>query len=60
MTKSAASVEILKELLDVAKHVIVAERAEDDGHLDEVSILPDPNVALLRRSSASTPRQACR
>lgn len=46
MTKSAASVEILKELLDVAKHVTVAERAEDDGHL-EVSILPDPNVGAL-------------
>lgn len=47
LTQAAASVEFLKELFEVAKHVAAAERAEDEGHLDEVSILPDPNVGAL-------------
>ena len=47
ITQAAASVEILKELLDVAKHVTAAERADDAGQIDAVSILPDPNVGAL-------------
>jgi type I restriction enzyme R subunit len=47
VTQAAASVEFLKEILDLAQQVVAVERADDEGHLDEVSILPDPNVGAL-------------
>jgi type I restriction enzyme, R subunit len=43
----AASVEFLKEILELAQDVVSAERAEDEGQLDQISILPDPNVGAL-------------
>jgi len=47
LTHAAASVDFLRELLDLAQQVTVVERADNDGRLDEVSILPDPNVGAL-------------
>ncbi len=47
MTQVAASIEFLKEILEVAAAVTVAERADQEGRLDEVAILPDPNVGAL-------------
>jgi type I restriction enzyme R subunit len=47
LTQAAASVEFLKEILEVATAVTAAERADDEGRLDEVAILPDPNVGAL-------------
>jgi type I restriction enzyme R subunit len=47
LSRSAASVEFLREILELAQHVTAVERAEDAGHLDQVSILPDPNVGAL-------------
>jgi hypothetical protein len=39
--------EFLREILELAQQVTAVEHAEDEGHLDEVSILPDPNVGAL-------------
>src|SRR5438552_2861778 len=47
VTQAAASVDFLRELLELAQQVTAVEHAEDEGHLDEVSILPDPNVGAL-------------
>jgi type I restriction enzyme, R subunit len=47
LTQAAASVDFLRELLELAQQVTAVERAYDEGHLDEVSILPDPNVGAL-------------
>ena len=47
LTQAAASVDFLRELLELAQQVTAVERADDEGHLDEVSILPDPNVGAL-------------
>jgi len=33
--------------LELARQVTAVERADDKGHLDDVSILPDPNVGAL-------------
>ncbi|MEN9646651.1 MAG: hypothetical protein RL238_3320 [Actinomycetota bacterium] len=43
---AAASVEFLKALLDVARQVVEAERAEHDGRLDEFEVL-DPDKGAL-------------
>ena len=47
LTQASASVEFLREILELAQQVTAVERAEDEGHLDDVSILPDPNVGAL-------------
>lgn len=46
LDKATASVEFLRELLELAREVTVAERADDAGELD-AGILPDPNVGAL-------------
>jgi type I restriction enzyme R subunit len=43
---AAASVEFLKSLLDVARQVVEAERAEGEGRLDEFEVL-DPDRGAL-------------
>lgn len=43
---AAASVEFLKRLLEVAKDLVVAEKAEADGHLDEIKVI-DPDRGAL-------------
>lgn len=45
--QAQASVEFLRELLDLARRMTAAERADDQGRLDEVSLLPDPNLGAL-------------
>jgi type I restriction enzyme R subunit len=45
--QASASVEFLRELLELAQQVTAVERADDTGNLDDVSILPDPNVGAL-------------
>lgn len=47
LTQAATSVEFLKEILEVATAVTAAGRAEDEGRLDGMAILPDPNVGAL-------------
>jgi type I restriction enzyme R subunit len=47
LSQASASVEFLREILDLARQVTAVERADDEGHLDDVSILPDPNVGAL-------------
>lgn len=41
-----ASVEFLRKLLELAKDVLAAERADDEGRLDELKII-DPRVGAL-------------
>jgi type I restriction enzyme R subunit len=43
---AAASVEFLKRLLEVAKDLVAAEKAEEEGRLDEVKVL-DPDRGAL-------------
>lgn len=48
VAQATESVEFLKELLEVARQVVEAERAEADGRLDELtSVLPDPDIGAL-------------
>lgn len=47
LSQASASVEFLREILELARQVTAVDRAADEGHLDEVSILPDPNVGAL-------------
>lgn len=47
MDQAASSVEFLQEMLAVARDVTAAEHAEEEGRLDEVSLLPDPNIGAL-------------
>jgi type I restriction enzyme, R subunit len=47
LSQASASVEFLREILELARQVTAVERAEDQGHLDEVRILPDPNLGAL-------------
>jgi type I restriction enzyme, R subunit len=47
LTQAAASIDFLRELLELAQQVTAVERADDEGRLDEVSILPNPNVGAL-------------
>lgn len=46
---TSASVEFLKRLLELAREVVVAERAGAAGQLDEYAepLLPDPNLGAL-------------
>jgi len=41
------SVEYLKRILWLARDVAAADRAEREGRLDEISILPDPRLGAL-------------
>jgi type I restriction enzyme R subunit len=43
---AAASVEFLKRLLEVAKDLVAAEKAEDEGRLDELKVV-DPDRGAL-------------
>jgi type I restriction enzyme R subunit len=47
ITQAATSVQFLQEILELAQQVVAVERADDDGRLDEVDLLPDPNVGAL-------------
>lgn len=47
ITQAAASVEFLKEILDLAQQVAAVERADDEGRIDQVKLLPDPNLGAL-------------
>lgn len=47
LDKASASIEFLRELLELAKQVTAAERAEEEGRLDEPGLLPDPNIGAL-------------
>lgn len=42
-----ANVAFLRELLDLARRVTAAERAEDEGGAEALSVLPDPNLGAL-------------
>lgn len=44
---AAASVEFLKQLLELARAVVEAEKRDADGTLDEMSVLPDPHKGAL-------------
>jgi type I restriction enzyme R subunit len=47
LSQASASVEFLRELLELARQVTMVERADDEGHLDDEGLLPDPNVGAL-------------
>lgn len=47
LDKASASVEFLRELLELAQQVTAAERAEDEGGVDALALLPDPNIGAL-------------
>jgi type I restriction enzyme R subunit len=47
LDQAQASVEFLRELFDLARQVTAAEKADDEGRLDDLSLLPDPNVGAL-------------
>ena len=46
ISDAQASVEFLRKLLELAKDVLAAERADDEGRLDELKII-DPRVGAL-------------
>ncbi len=43
---AAASVEFLKQLLELAKDLVEAERADEEGHLDDIKVV-DPDKGAL-------------
>lgn len=45
--RAEASVEFLREILDLAKQLTAAERTEEEGGTDALSLLPDPKVGAL-------------
>ena len=47
LDQAQASVEFLREMLEVARQVAAAEKAENDGRLNDLSLLPDPNIGAL-------------
>ncbi len=47
LDKASASVEFLRELLELAQQVTAAERAAEEGRLDEPGLLPDPHLGAL-------------
>jgi type I restriction enzyme R subunit len=47
LDKASASVEFLRELLDLAQQVTAAEQADDEGRLDLPGLLPDPHIGAL-------------
>jgi type I restriction enzyme, R subunit len=44
---AAASVEFLKQLLELARALVEAEKRDTEGTLDEMSVLPDPDKGAL-------------
>jgi type I restriction enzyme, R subunit len=44
---AAASVEFLKQLLELARALVEAENRDADGTLDAMSVLPDPHKGAL-------------
>ena len=50
-----ASVEFLKHLMDAARHLVAAERADDEGRLDEIKVLDPRRGALTQIFSEFTP-----
>lgn len=47
LEQATASIEFLRELLELARQLTVAEKADDEGRLEELSLLPDPNLGAL-------------
>lgn len=47
LDKASASIEFLREILQLAQQVTAAEKAEEEGRLDEPGLLPDPNIGAL-------------
>jgi type I restriction enzyme R subunit len=47
LSRAEASVEFLREILELAREVTAAERAEDDGGADALALLPDPKLGAL-------------
>lgn len=47
LDKASASVEFLREILELAQQVTAAERTEDEEGLAALSLLPDPNIGAL-------------
>lgn len=45
--RAEASIEFLRELLEVARQVTAAERAEDEGGPSALALLPDPKLGAL-------------
>jgi type I restriction enzyme, R subunit len=50
LSQAAASVEFLHDILELAQQLTAVERADNEGCLDEVSVLPDPNVGALTQN----------
>jgi type I restriction enzyme R subunit len=47
LADAAASVEFLKQILELARALLEAEKREGDGTLDEMRVLPDPHKGAL-------------
>lgn len=47
LERAEASIEFLREILSLAKDLTAAERAEDEGGNEALSLLPDPKVGAL-------------
>lgn len=49
MAEAEGSIEFLKKILELAKDVTVAVKADEDGRLDDLTpgLLPDPNLGAL-------------
>jgi type I restriction enzyme R subunit len=47
ITRVEDSIEFLKKALELAKTMVVAERLEAEGRLDEAALLVDPNLGAL-------------
>jgi len=47
LDQASASIDFLRALLDLAAEVTRIERADDDGHLDDPGLLPDPRLGAL-------------
>jgi type I restriction enzyme R subunit len=53
---AAASVEFLKQLLEVARDLVVAEKAEEEGRLDEIKVVDPHRGALTQILEEYAPR----
>jgi type I restriction enzyme, R subunit len=47
LERGEASVEFLRDLLELAREVTAAERAEDEGGAEALNLLPDPKLGAL-------------
>ena len=47
LERAEASVEFLREILDLAKQLTAAEKTEEEGGVKALSLLPDPKVGAL-------------